>query len=203
MPPIRDRNAEDTIEPLRLVFRALRDHLERRLDPLLGFRGDEDGYWHTMHGLLIASKHTMSASLFLVAEDRLEDKANGDGPGPFLAQAIMLQRSLLETLANVMALSEHRKVRDLLFRKDGYRETARRFIDLSEKHAAGRLLRRKNARWEEALSKLEAQLSSQARLLQLSPSEIKDPQNLRNWPRLRECWQTRMVPAETSTASHG
>jgi hypothetical protein len=119
MPPLRSHEATDVLSPLRDAFRAVRDVLKDRVH---GYHSDLNGYWNTMLVTMQGSDQTMRAAHFLVGDERIADEEQGKGPGPFPAQAVILQRSLIENLANVLALSENRIERDLVFRKDGYRE---------------------------------------------------------------------------------
>jgi hypothetical protein len=183
MPPLRDRDAATVLGPLEESYRTLREGLDARIN---GFHSDLSGYWSTMRALLHASEQTMRAVAFLVADKRIEEKEQGKGPGPFPAQAIMLQRSLVETLANVLALSDDRSrrtQRDRLFRRDGYKESAKEHMALLAKRASGKLIQRKNARWDDAIEESRKWLAERAAYSKLTPAEIADPDKLESWPR--------------------
>ena len=111
MPPTAEIDAAAILGPLRLAFALLRDRLQARLS---GYHSDHNPYWHTVEALAHASEQTLRASLFLVGDKRLEVTDEGVRIGPFPAQAITLQRSLIEGLANLLALSEEPKSRDAL-----------------------------------------------------------------------------------------
>ena len=139
-----------------------------------------------MRALLHASEQTMRAVTLLVADKRIEEKEEGKGSGPYVAQAIMIQRSLVESLANVLALSDDRSRRtrrDRLFRRDGYKESAKEYQALLAKRASGRLIQRKNSRWDDAIKESRKWLAERGAESRLTPAEITDPDKLESWPR--------------------
>jgi hypothetical protein len=183
MPPLRDRDAATVLGPLEESYRTLREGLDVRI---AGFHSDLNAYWSTMRGLLHASEQTMRAVTLLVADKRVEEKNEGKGSGPYVAQAIMIQRSLIESLANVLALSDdrsRRRRRDRLFRRDGYKESAKEYNALVAKRASGKLIQRKNSRWNEAIQTAREMLREVATESNLTPAEISDPDKLESWPR--------------------
>lgn len=181
MLPMRSHRATDVLTPLRDAFRTIRDGLKARLN---GYQSDLNWYWNTVLLMMQGSDETMRAALFLVGDDRLTAKERGRGPGPFLAQAVVLQRGLIEGLANVLALSENRVQRDAVFRKEGYREGARECIGLRKRLVAGKLRQRKSAQWKVMLDEWDVWLAEIATGLRLTPEEIADPENkLPSWPR--------------------
>lgn len=180
MPPLRSHPATDILTPLSDAFRTVREGLKARVH---GYHSDLSGYWNTVLLMMQGSDQTMRAAHFLVGDDRLTDKEQGKGPGPFPAQAVVLQRGLIEGLANVLALSENRVLRDLVFRKEGYRESAREYLGLRAKLVAGTLRQRKNSQWKVVLDDWDEWLTEIARALRLTPAEVADPTKLPSWPR--------------------
>jgi hypothetical protein len=181
MPPTYDRPASAILDPFKDVFRLLREAFDRRID---GYQSDRNGYLSTVRALLHASDQTFRAILFLVADQRVQDKDGGNGPGPFPAQSIILQRSLFEVLANVLAILESPIKRDALFRRDGYRENSRKYEALRSKLKAGKLMQRRGSKWLEALDTWQEDLQKTARYLRLTPQEIADSTTrLKSWPR--------------------
>src|SRR5207249_1706348 len=72
---------------------------------------------------------------------------------------------------------------DIVFRTEGYRESARECMALREKLVAGKLRQRKNSRWKDMLDDWDEWLADIARSLRLTPAEIADPVKLPSWPR--------------------
>jgi hypothetical protein len=166
-----DLGAPELLGPLQEAFVSIRDRLQARLR---AYRSPTTSFWNTVFLMVLSSHHTMSASLFLVGDKRVEEAAAGMGPGPFPAQAVILQRALFELLGNVMALLEEPISRDALFRRDGYREDLKLYRAQIPK--AG------NPRWDRWLQRGEEQLRGKARFLRLTTIEAADPNQLRSWP---------------------
>jgi hypothetical protein len=148
----------------------------RRLEARMGaFSSDQNSTWALVFGMVLSSNDTMKAALFLVADRRLAEKADGTGPGPFPAQAVMLQRGQLEALGNLMALLEHPSTRDSLYRRDAYRDQLRLLQAMRAKHAGA-------PAWDQWIAHAEQSLARQARHLRLSEGEARDPAQLKSWP---------------------
>lgn len=128
-----------------------------------------------MFGMVLSSNDTMKAALFLVADRRLAEKADGTGPGPFPAQAVMLQRGQLEALGNLMALLEHPSTRDPLYRRDAYRDQLQLLQTKKAKHTGA-------SAWDRWIDHSERVLARQARHLRLSEDEARDSSRLKSWP---------------------
>jgi hypothetical protein len=150
--------AQDVLDPLRAAMSSIGRRLEARMG---AFSSDQNSTWALVFGMVLSSNDTMKAALFLVADRRLAEKADGTGPGPFPAQAVMLQRGQLEALGNLMALLEHPSTRDSLYRRDAYRDQLRLLQAMRAKHAGA-------PAWDQWIAHAEQSLARQARHLRLS-----------------------------------
>jgi hypothetical protein len=164
-------SANEILEPLREANMSIRKRLEARVH---AYHSPDNLHWWTVFVMVLASADTMFGSLFLVADARLKEKEAGTGPGPFPAQAIMVQRGQLEALGNLMAVLENPPTRAVLFHRDGYREQINAVKKFKASHTG--------PRWEAFFARAEAGLRQQARMLKLSPTEAADGSGLKSWP---------------------
>jgi hypothetical protein len=140
------------------------------------YSSDLNWYWETLLGLLLSADQTIRAALFLVSDSRLDDLQPGAKAKAFPAQTIMLGRSLLEALGNVMALVEEPASRDALFRRDEYRERSKVLEELSQRYG-------QVPKWAAALHREREELAHLATLLKLTAAEVQDAEHaLRSWP---------------------
>jgi hypothetical protein len=142
--------------PLMKAVRDFNEHVRR---------GSEDGslapeqFWVTVRGLLISSEQTYAAICILVA---------GNRPKTLPLQAAILSRALLESLGNLLALSEDPVKRSFGFGCDGYRS-------LFDEHQKLKAAFGKVAKWKSWLAGNERLLKVHAGLLGLTSEQAKNP----------------------------
>jgi hypothetical protein len=151
-------------KPLMIVVEFYKEHIGRDVS---GGRLKPYEYWFLMRGFLISAVQSYAAICMLLAEKR---------PKRLMLQADILCRSLLETLANVLALSEAPKKRSRMLLREAFRNQALRFLRLRERF-------QEEDKWKGYLEVYEKGLKQWAREIHLSRSVEKNPRSIRDdWP---------------------
>ena len=151
-------------KPLMVVVEFYKEHVSRdmsagRLRPF--------EYWRLMRGLLISGAQTYAAICLLLADKR---------PKRLMLQGSILCRSLLETLANVLALSGAPKTRTRVFMREAYKNCATRFRRLQDRYG-------QDPKWTDYLNVYEKGLKLWAGEIRLSRSWAKNPDQIQDrWP---------------------
>lgn len=150
--------------PLKLLIEFYKEHIRREL---------EDGklkppdFWVVLRGFLISAAQGYEAICILLAEKR---------PKPMMLQAGILNRSLLETLGNVLALCEAPKARTLLLLREAYKNQALTFLRYQAQYGH-------DPRWKEYLGVYAKSLALSAKELHLSRRYINNPNIIPDqWP---------------------
>jgi len=151
-------------EPLMVLVEYYKEHLRRDVDAGK-LRPYE--FWFLLRGVLISAAHSYAAICVL-----LEDKR----PKPLMLQASILNRSLLETLGNVLALCQAPKARSNILIREAYKNRALTFVRLRERYG-------KDPKWKEYLDKYQKGLSLWTKQLRLPHARIDNPSAIPDqWP---------------------
>jgi hypothetical protein len=157
----RSFSFNDIEQPVARTFNYLRAQIRWGRVP-------EVPFWFQISGLLASARLIYVGIVALQADRR---------PKRLVIPASILVRSLLETLANVMALAENPEKHSLLFTRDGYLN-AWRLIEQLKPHATG-------TEWEGWVESRQRDLERFAKHAHLSPEEAADPRKrLKEWPRM-------------------
>jgi hypothetical protein len=151
-------------DPLQVLIEFYKEHLRR---------DTKDGkltpteFWITLRGFLISAAQTYSGICLLVADKR---------PKPLMLQAAILNRSLLETLGNVMALCEAPKSRTRILVRESYKNIALTFLKYKTQHGT-------DPKWREYLDVYAKALTLFAKEIRISQHHIKNPRSIpEQWP---------------------
>ena len=150
--------------PLTSLTEYYREHLRRdvrdsRLQP--------PDYWVTIRGFLISATQTYSAICILLADKR---------PKPLMLQAAILCRSLLETLGNLLVLTQAPKSRMRVLVREGYKNHALTYRRLASRYG-------KIPKWKEYLDVYEKGLRLGAAQIHLSRAWARNPTLIPDrWP---------------------
>jgi len=125
-----------------------------------------EDFWRVVEGLLAAAMQTLDAIYYLAAESQ---------PKVFPPQAAMLIRSLLENLANVLALSEAPHERLGLYARDSYRSVSEAYAWLRERHGEDPV-------WANLLKRYDVARAEEAKAIGLTEQEAQDATTLLRWP---------------------
>lgn len=150
-------------EPLMELFEFYKENVKR--DVADGKLRPPD-FWFLLRGLLIGAAQTYAAICILLADGR---------PKPLELQAGVLNRSLLESLGNVLALCEAPKARTKVFLREAYKSLALDFRRLDARYG-------KVAKWRDYLTGYGKVLQSLAEQLHLSRSRVNKPDAIPDWP---------------------
>ncbi|HVN82239.1 MAG TPA: hypothetical protein VMW38_24860, partial [Terriglobia bacterium] len=143
-------------KPLMVVVEFYKEHVGRDVS---GGRLKPTEYWFLMHGFLISAVQSYAAIRILLAEKR---------PQRLMLQAAILSRSLLETLANVLALSEAPKKRSRILLRESFRNQALRLLNWHQRF-------HHEDKWKGYLQVHAKCLKQWAREIHLSRSAEKNP----------------------------
>jgi hypothetical protein len=162
----------DSVPFPRLVRQvvAAHDTLAERIRQRLTWKSSENRYWLTVQGLLMSSQQAFLGVCFLVSESATW---RGD-QRPGLLAAIAVSRTLLDTLGNLLCLTEDRERRTNLYQRADYRDRWRRIAK-----ARTRLNDPRTTAW---CNREEGYLREYADYLGLSASERSNPSV--RWPRI-------------------
>jgi hypothetical protein len=108
-PPVPFKLYDD---PLKVLVEFYKEHIRRDID---GARLAPTEFWVVLRGLLVGAAQTYTAVCLLLSEKQ---------PKRLMLQATMLNRSLLETLGNILALCEAPKSRTRILVREAYRNLA-------------------------------------------------------------------------------
>jgi hypothetical protein len=150
--------------PPMLVTEFYKEHVQRDVS---SGRLKPSDCWFLMRGFLISAAQSYEAIRILLAEKR---------PTRLLLQANILCRSLLETLANVLALGEAPKKRSRLLLREAFKTHALRFMNWRQRFHA-------EDKWKGYLEVYERGLKQWARDIHLRRGTEKNPRSIRDaWP---------------------
>ncbi len=125
-------------------------------------------FWFQVSGLLTSARLIYVGIVSLQADRR---------PKRLVVPASILVRSLLETLANVMALGEDPEKNSLLFTRDGYLNAWKQ-LERLKPHATG-------PEWEGWRAARASDLARFSKHAKLSPEDAADPRKLiKEWPQM-------------------
>lgn len=151
-------------ESLAILMAYYKEHLRR--DAFAGKLQPQES-WITLRGLLIGAHQTYAAVCLLLAENR---------PKRLMLQAGVLNRSLLETLGNVLALCEAPKSRTRMLVRESYKNMAEVYEKDVKRYG-------NNPKWKDYLNLRRETLAEAAKIIGLSRSEIKNPASIKDrWP---------------------
>jgi hypothetical protein len=123
--------------------------------------------WLLLRGFLVSAAQTYASICILVEKKR---------PKPLMLQAAILNRSLLETLGNVLALCEAPKSRSKILLREAYKNMALTFLRYHARWGG-------DPKWTEYLDVYRKVLANLAKELRLSRASIKNPSAIRDqWP---------------------
>jgi hypothetical protein len=139
--------------------RLRRDVEDGRLNP--------PDFWVMLRGFLIAAAQTYASICILLADKN---------PKPFLLQAGILSRALLEMLAGVLALTEDPAARTQVLAREAYKSERLRYESLARRFGA-------DSKWMEYLECCRKGLEIIGRQLKLSPAMQEKPAEIPDeWP---------------------
>src|SRR5277367_1215131 len=151
-------------EPVEILVKFYKEHLQRdiadgRLTPA--------EVWIIFRGLLVSASQSYAAICILLSDKR---------PKPLMLQAGILNRSLLETLGNVLALCEAPKSRTRILAREAYKNMA---LTLQAYKAQFET----NPKWKEYLNVYAEALAIWEKELRLPRHRIKNPSSIpEEWP---------------------
>ncbi len=149
--------------PLKLVVDFHLEHLERdtkegKLKPT--------NFWIVSRGLLLGAMQSYASVCVFLADKR---------PKPFMLQAGIINRAILETLVNVVALIEDPSRIDVLYR-EGFKNLALRYQDQHARFGS-------EPKWKEYLEVCRQGLEIMRESMGISSEELNDPSSIAaNWP---------------------
>ncbi len=143
-------------EPLKLLIEFYKEHIRRdnadgKLKPTAA--------WVTLRGLLISAEQTYAAVCILLSEKR---------PKRLMLQAAILNRSLLETLGNILALCEAPKSRTRILLREAYKNLALTYLRYQAQFG-------NDPKWRDYLTAYAEALPLLAETIRLSPHLIRNP----------------------------
>ena len=97
-------------------------------------------FWVQLRGLLISAEQTYAAVCILLADKR---------PKRLMLQASILNRSLLETLGNVLALCEAPKTRSRVLDREAYKNDALTYLRLQGRYGS-------DPQWQKYLARISS-----------------------------------------------
>jgi hypothetical protein len=151
-------------DPLQALVKFYKEHLRR--DTKDGKHTPTE-FWITLRGFLISAAQTYGGICLLVADKR---------PKPLMLQAGILNRSLLETLGNVMALCEAPKTRTRILVRESYKNMALTFLKYKTLHGT-------DEKWREFLDVYAKGLIAFAKEIRVSRHHAINPQSIaEEWP---------------------
>lgn len=154
---------KDIDDPVTRVYRFLRAQIRWGTGHLR-----PKTFWAQIDGLLLSAKLIYIGIVTLQADRR---------PKRLVIPASILVRSLLETLANVMALAEDPEKHSLLFTRDGYLNAWKQ-LERLKPHNAG-------PEWDTWRAARESDLVRFAGHAKLSPEDAADPRKvIKEWPQM-------------------
>ena len=150
--------------PLEQLVRFYREHIERDINS--GKLRPTD-FWITARLFLISGIQTYVGICALLSADQ---------PKPLMLQAGILNRSLLETLGNVLALCQAPKIRTRILQREAFRNAAERLLTYQQRFGHDK-------EWQDYLSKYREGLHVWARELGISRTYLFKPDQMRDsWP---------------------
>lgn len=160
-PPIPFKLYDD---PLKVLIEFYKEHIRRDID---GAKLSPAEFWVVLRGLLVSAAQTYTAVCLLLSEKQ---------PKRLMLQAAILNRSLLETLGNVMALCQAPKSRTRILVREAYKNMALMFLRNQAKYGS-------NAKWREYLDVSAKGLDLFAKGLRISRRYIRNPNLIsEQWP---------------------
>ncbi len=150
-------------EPLEVVLRFYKTHLQRDMqDGKL--KGDA---WFFVRGFLVSSIQSFAAICALVSEKR---------PKPLVLQAQILNRALLETLGNLLALLEDPEPRFTTLMREAFKGNMIELAKLKRLYGEDKT-------WTEYLTRREEGTTIWAAQGGFTPGEVAKPENIKDfWP---------------------
>jgi hypothetical protein len=153
-------------EPLNVLIEFYKEHIRR--DTNDGKLRPTEA-WVALRGLLISAAQTYSAVCILLSEKR---------PKRLMLQAAILNRSLLETLGNILALCEAPKARNRILVREAYKKFA-----LTYRKALAKFGQSTDPRCMNYLDVYAKVLPHWAKSIRLSPRYVKNPDLIPDqWP---------------------
>jgi hypothetical protein len=146
-------------EPIQGIYRTIRDRLQKE-EP------DPQGFHSFLHTFLTTALETHKAVVRLI--DQTESKQ-------FSFQAMVLIRTMVDSLFTVLALKEDPAKYSRAFDLAGYRATW-------ERHQRETARYGNNPEWKDPLEEQQKFLDFRASRLQLSDHEKNNPQHFSRWP---------------------
>ena len=161
-PPIPFKLYDD---PLKELIEFYKEHIRRDIG---GAKLAPAEFWIVIRGLLVSAAQTYNAVCLLLSERQ---------PKRLMLQAAILNRSLLETLGNVMALCEAPKSRTRILVREAYKNLALMFLREQAKHGGS------DPKWREYLDVCAQGLDLFAKGLRISRRCIRNPNLIsEQWP---------------------
>jgi hypothetical protein len=161
-PPVPFKLFDD---PLKVLIEFYKEHIHRDID---GAKLAPAEFWVVLRGLLTSAAQIYTAVCLLLSEKR---------PKRLMLQAAILNRSLLETLGNVLALCEAPKSKTRILVREAYKNLVLMFLRDQAKHGGS------DPKWNEYLDVYAKGLESFAKGLRISRRYLRNPNLIsEQWP---------------------
>jgi hypothetical protein len=150
-------------EPLEILVNFYKEHMRRDID---AGRLTPPDPWVLLRGLLLAAMQTYASICILLADRR---------PKRLMLQAAVLNRTLFEIMATVVAVTEDPMPRERMLAKDYYRTLALTYAHRAKRFGC-------DTKWAEYLEVFRAHIGNIAQRLALGPELVQDPKKIEEWP---------------------